>query len=122
MTTLIAPLLAAAVTLMPPAAVQAQAATYAIDPTHTFATFEINHFGASTNRGRFDKKEGTVQFDRAAKTGRIDITIDTTSINTGVAPFDKHLRSKDFFNTDEHPTARALSATSSASTATRSPT
>ena len=56
----------------------AQAAPYAIDPTHTFVTFEISHFGASTNRGRFDKKQGTVAFDRAAKTGKVDITIDTT--------------------------------------------
>ena len=48
-------------------AVSAQAATYNIEPTHTFVTFEVLHFGTSTNRGRFDKKEGTVQFDRAAK-------------------------------------------------------
>ena len=55
---------------------QAQAATYAIDPTHTFVTYEIGHFGTSTNRGRFDKKEGTVQFDRAAKTGKVEISFD----------------------------------------------
>ena len=41
-------------------AAQAAPATYAIDPTHTFATFEIDHFGASTNRARFDKKSGNV--------------------------------------------------------------
>jgi len=35
---------------------QAQAADYTIDGTHTFATFEIGHFGTTTNRGRFDKK------------------------------------------------------------------
>jgi polyisoprenoid-binding protein YceI len=84
----------------------AQAATYAIDPTHTFVTFEIAHFGTSTNRGRFDKKEGTVQFDRAGKTGRVEITIDTTSINSGVAPFDKHLKSADILNTESNPTAK----------------
>ena len=39
-------------------AVHAEPATYAIDPTHTFATFEIGHFGASENRGRFENKEG----------------------------------------------------------------
>ena len=39
-------------------------------PDTHFVTFEINHFGASVSRGRFDKKEGTVQFDRAGKTGR----------------------------------------------------
>lgn len=85
---------------------QAQSATYAIDPTHTFVTFEIDHFGTSTNRGRFDKKEGTVQFDRAGKTGKVELTIDMNSINTGVAPFNKHLQSKDFFNSAEHPTAK----------------
>ncbi len=85
---------------------QAQSATYAIDPTHTFVTFEAKHFGTSTNRGRFDKKEGTVSFDKTAKTGKVDITIDTTSINTGVAPFDGHLKGKDFFNAAEFPTAK----------------
>lgn len=85
---------------------QAQTATYAIDPTHTFASFEIDHFGTSTNRGRFDKKEGTVQLDRAAKTGRVEITLNTSSINTGTEPFNKHLQSKDFFNAAEFPTAK----------------
>ena len=47
--------LAAAATLFAGAA-QAQSANYAIDPTHTFASFEISHFGAAVNRGRFDKK------------------------------------------------------------------
>jgi polyisoprenoid-binding protein YceI len=85
---------------------QAQTATYGIDPTHTFVTFEVIHFGTSTNRGRFDKKDGTIQFDRAGKTGKVDITIDTGSINTGTGPFDKHLQSKDFFNSAEFPTAK----------------
>jgi polyisoprenoid-binding protein YceI len=88
------------------ATAQAQTATYAIEPTHTFVSFEVSHFGTSTNRGRFDKKEGSVQLDRAAKTGRVDITIDMASINSGVAPFDGHLKSKDFFNVAEHPSAR----------------
>lgn len=87
----------------------AQAATYAIDPTHTFVTFEISHFGATTNRGRFDKKQGTVEFDRAAKTGKVDITIDTTSVNTGTPPFDKHLQSADLFDAAKHPTIKFVS-------------
>lgn len=87
----------------------AQAADYAIDPTHTFATFEIGHFGASVNRGRFDKKEGTVSFDRAAKTGKADITLDITSINTGTPAFNKHLQSPDIFDAAKYPTARFVS-------------
>ena len=84
----------------------AETATYAVDPTHTFVSFEVAHFGTSINRGRWDKKEGTVQFDRAAKTGRVEITIDMGSISSGVPPFDNHLKSKDFFNAAEHPTAK----------------
>jgi polyisoprenoid-binding protein YceI len=85
---------------------QAQATTYAIDPAHTYATFEIPHFATSTNRGRFDKTSGTVQFDKAGKSGKVDLTIDTASINTGFGAFTKHLQSKDFFNVAEFPTAR----------------
>ncbi len=85
---------------------QAQSATYGIDPTHTFVTFEAKHFGTSTLRGRFDKKEGSVTIDRAAKSGKADITMDVGSISTGVGPLDSHLKSKDFFNAAENPTAK----------------
>ena len=83
-----------------------QAASYAIDPTHTFATFEINHFSTSTNRGRFDKKEGTLEFDRAAKTGKIKIDIFTSSINSGTVFFDKFLTGFSMFDSATFPTAR----------------
>ena len=81
---------------------RAESATYAVDPSHTFVTFEALHFGTSTLRGRFDRKEGSVTLDRAAKSGKAEITIDTTSISTGVPPLDTHLKSKDFFNAAEH--------------------
>jgi polyisoprenoid-binding protein YceI len=84
----------------------AQTATYKVEPTHTFVHFEAKHFGTSTNRGRWDKKDGEIQLDKAAKTGKVDITIDMNSINTGVAPFDGHLKSPDFFDTANFPTAR----------------
>ena len=100
--------LAAAAALAAGAA-HAETAAYAIDPTHTFATFEISHFGASVNRGRFDKKEGSVQFDRAGKTGKVEITIDTTSINSGTAAFDRHLQSADLFDAAKYPTIKFVS-------------
>ena len=87
-------------------AAQAQSASYAIDPGHTFVTFEVLHFGTSTARGRFDKKEGTVQFDRAGKAGKVELTIDIASVSTGVGPLNEHLKSKDFFNAAEFPTAK----------------
>lgn len=88
----------------------AQSATYKIDPTHTFVYFEARHLGTSTNRGRWDKKDGEIQFDRAGKTGKVDITLDMSSINTGVGPFDNHLRSPDFFDVANNPTARFVAA------------
>ena len=100
--------LAAAATLLSGVA-QAQTATYAFDPTHTFVTFEIGHFGTTTNRGRFDKKEGSVQLDRAGKAGKVEVTIDTTSINTGTPGFDKHLQSADLFDAAKYPTIKFVS-------------
>ena len=85
---------------------QAQPATYAIDPTHTFVTYEIGHFGTSTNRGRFDKKEGTVQLDKAAKTGKVEISFEVASVNTGVGLMNTHLQGDDFFSSAKYPTAR----------------
>lgn len=87
------------------AAIPAQAAdTYAVDPTHTFPSFEINHLGFSTFRGRFDKTSGTITLDRARKTGSADISIDVASVSTGVAKLDEHLMKDDFFDVAKYPT------------------
>jgi polyisoprenoid-binding protein YceI len=88
------------------AGVSAQSATYTIDPTHTFVNFEVKHFGTSTNRGRWDKKDGSITVDRAAKTGRVELNIDVASVNTGTGPFDSHLKSADFFDAANYPTAK----------------
>lgn len=84
----------------------AQSATYTIDPTHTFVTWQAKHFGTSTSHGRFDKKSGSITIDKAAKTGKAEIVIDMKSMNTGVAPFDKHLTGEDFFAADKFPEAK----------------
>ena len=97
--------LAAAATLATGIA-QAEPANYAIDPTHTFVTFEISHFGATVNRARFDKKQGSVQLDKAAKSGKVEISFDTTSVNSGTPAFDKHLPSADLFDSAKHPTMK----------------
>mgnify|MGYP000358439479 CR=1 FL=1 len=87
----------------------AESATYTVDPTHTFVTFEAKHFGTSTNRGRFDKKSGSVTIDSAAKTGKVDISIDMASINSGTEAFNNHLKSKDFFNVEAFPKSTFVS-------------
>ena len=90
------------------AVARAEPITYQLDTTHSYVTFEARHFGTSTNRGRFDKKEGSISIDRAAKTGKADITIDTTSINTGLALFDKHLKGDNFLKASDFPTAKFI--------------
>ena len=85
---------------------QAQSAVYKIDPSHTHASWEAKHFGTSTNRGQWDKTDGEITLDKTAKTGKVDVTIDMASINTGVAPFNTHLKSEAFFDVANHPTAR----------------
>jgi polyisoprenoid-binding protein YceI len=87
-------------------AAQAESATYAIDPSHTFVTFEANHNNTSTLRGRFDRKSGAVTLDRQARTGEAEITIDAASVSTGVPQLDTHLKSKDFFNAGETGSVR----------------
>ena len=100
-------IVAAACAVMVTSAI-ADGGNYALDPTHTFVSFEVTHFGTSTNRVRFDRKEGMVQFDRAARSGRVEITIDMASVNSGVAPFDGHLRSKDILDVAAYPMARFM--------------
>jgi polyisoprenoid-binding protein YceI len=80
--------------------------TYIVDPDHTHPGFEADHFGGmSIWRGMFDKVTGTVVIDRAAKTGTVDITIDTTSIDVGHDKLQDHLKSPDFFDVQKFPTA-----------------
>jgi len=79
------------------------AETYTADPTHTYPSFEISHLGFSTTRGAFHKVAGKVVLDPAARSGRIDITIDASSINTGLGKRDDHLRGPDFFNAEQFP-------------------
>lgn len=80
--------------------------TYQLDPTHTYPSFEADHMGGvSTWRGKFTKSSGTVTLDRAAKTGTVDVTVDTSSIQTGNTKLDEHLRSGDFFDVAKYPTA-----------------
>ncbi len=102
-------LLAAAFTVAAVGTAQAQAATYKIDDDHTYATFAIDHFGASVNRARFDTVTGTVQFDKAAKAGKIDIAVDVKSVYSGSKGFDEHLLTAEFFDAAKHPTMRFVS-------------
>ena len=81
----------------------AHAAKYTIDPMHTYPNFTISHLGFSTMHGTFTKTKGSLEMDRAAGKGKVEISIDTSSIWTGFHKRDDHLKSPDFFNAVEFP-------------------
>ncbi len=84
----------------------ADVSTYQFDPTHTYPSFEADHFGGlSVWRGKFDKSSGTVTLDRAAKTGTVDVTTQLASISTGNAKLDEHLQTNEFFDVAKYPDA-----------------
>jgi polyisoprenoid-binding protein YceI len=89
------------VTALPLAAHAAD--SYTVDPAHTFPHFTVNHLGFSTMHGRFDSSSGKITLDMAKKTGTVDISIATSSLSTGFAKRDEHLKSPDFFNVAEYP-------------------
>ena len=100
-------LIAAAV----PFAAMAAPENYTMDPYHTYPQFEVSHLGFSSMRGRFDRTAGKFTIDRAAKTGSLELVVQTASISTGdndragrPRARDEHLRSPDFFNVAEFPT------------------
>ena len=79
--------------------------TYAIDNNHTYPRFSYKHLGYSTQLSRFNKVTGQVVFDKDAKTGSVDITIDMKSVDTGSALFNEHIQAEDFLDTAKFPTA-----------------
>lgn len=87
------------------ASTSAFAQTYNIDPSHTYPSFEADHMGISLWRGKFNKTEGKITLDRTAKTGTVDITIDTSSIDFGHDKMNEHAKGKDMFNVEQFPTA-----------------
>ena len=106
MSKFLAALIVAAVPLTAAAAPE----SYTIDPMHSSVLFAIDHLGLSTIHGRFNKFTGKFTIDRAAKSGNVELTIDTASVDTNEndkgsrqRSRDEHLRSADFFNTAEFP-------------------
>ena len=87
---------------------QAMAADYAIDKQgqHAFVNFKISHLGYSWLYGTFKDFDGIFSFDAAKpQDSKVNVTLNTTSVDTNHAERDKHIRSDDFLNVSKHPTA-----------------
>jgi polyisoprenoid-binding protein YceI len=99
-----------ALALAIPLTVAASPESYTIDPSHTFLYWEVEHFGVSMQRGRVERSSGKFKLDRAAKTGGVDLAVETASLSSGdnvkgsrPRTLDDHLRTADFFNVAEFP-------------------
>ncbi len=87
----------------PTAAVEDISGDYTIDPTHTRIGFSTRHAMVTTVRGQFSDFAGTAHVDAAnPENSRVELVIQTGSIDTGVADRDAHLRSADFFDADQN--------------------
>ena len=99
-------LLPLAVASLATGAALAAPVTYQADPSHTYPSFAADHFGGlSVWRGKFDKSSGTIVLDRAAGTGTVDITVDTSSIDFGNPKLNEHTKSAEMFDVQKYPTA-----------------
>ncbi len=89
-----------------------QAYDYVIDTkgAHAFVQFRIKHLGYSWLYGRFNKFEGSFSYDeRNPSAAKVQVTIDTASLDSNHAERDKHLRGEDFLDVSNFPQAKFVS-------------
>ena len=88
----------------------AGASTWTIDPDHSNVGFKVRHLMVSNVKGSFDKHTGTVEInDKDITKSKVEVSIETGSINTNVQKRDEHLRSADFFDVAKYPTMTFVS-------------
>ncbi len=77
---------------------------------HAFITFKVQHLGFSWLLGRFNRFSGSFDYDPDnPANNRVEVIIDTTSLDTNHAERDKHLRDPRFFHVEKYPEARFVS-------------
>jgi polyisoprenoid-binding protein YceI len=93
-------------TMLMLASFPSRATTYTLEPDYTQVIFWWNHLGFSNPAAQLAQGGGTLEYDSAAPTrSSVVVTIPLSSVNTGVPALDEHLRSKDFFDTDNFKSA-----------------
>ena len=77
---------------------------YKIDPAHSIIGFSIRHLEINWVEGRFKDFAGTIHYDDADVTkSSVEFAAKVESIDTGIEPRDKHLRTADFFEVAKYP-------------------
>ncbi len=80
--------------------------TYNVDPGHTYPSFEADHMGGlSILRGKFNTSSGKITLDKEAKTGTVEVTVDTKSLDFGHDKLNAHAMGADMFDVEKYPTA-----------------
>jgi polyisoprenoid-binding protein YceI len=78
--------------------------TYALDTSHSQVGFVVKHMMVSKVRGRFDDFTGTITIAEDPADSSVEVSVQLESVDTRDAKRDEHLRSADFFTTEQHPT------------------
>jgi polyisoprenoid-binding protein YceI len=98
-------LLSGILALAAPLAV-AQTSTWVPDKAHSSVDFTILHMGLSNVRGHFGNIGGSITIDDAdISKSKVNVTIDVTTVDTGVSMRDNDLKSENFFEVAKFPTA-----------------
>lgn len=81
--------------------------SYAVDPNHTQVLFAFNHMGFTQNVGIIaSPSSGTLTIDpKAPEQAKVNVTFPVANIRSGVAAFDRHLMTPEFFDSEQFPTA-----------------
>jgi polyisoprenoid-binding protein YceI len=89
-----------------------QTSTWVPDKAHSEVTFSVLHMTLSNVRGRFGNIGGTIVLNEADMTkSTVNVTIDVTTVDTGVSQRDADLKSDHFFDVEKFPTATFVSKT-----------
>jgi len=88
------------------AAASAAPQVYTIEPMHTYPSFKASHMGVSFWRGKFDHSSGTIVLDREGGTGRIDVSIDPSSVDFGLDALNQVAKGPQLFDVAKFPKAR----------------
>lgn len=81
------------------------AGTWGIDTVHSDVSFVVRHVGLTRYRRSFEKFSGEIVTAENPLDSTVTATVDTTSFDTGLEPFNRHLNGADYFDTANHPTA-----------------
>jgi len=88
--------------------VAAQGQNLVPDDANSKISFQIRNFGLNVD-GTFTGLKGTIKFTDTSPNSFIDVTVDASTIDTGIALRNKHLRDEDYFDVKQFPTLRFVS-------------